>query len=67
MYGKHFSNNSYTGVFIKPLTVIKLRTLGQLRHVSGASACAIPKTSSNLIYSLNIHVYLLSFKTTQSA
>ena len=28
----YFPNNSYTGVFIKPRTVTKLRTLGQLRH-----------------------------------
>ena len=34
---KYFSNNSYTGVFIKPQTVNKLRTLGHLRHRSVAN------------------------------
>ena len=34
---KYFSNNSYTGVFIKPGIVTKLRTLGQLRRRSVAS------------------------------
>ena len=34
---KYFSNNSYTGVFIRPRTVTKLRTLSQLRHRSVAS------------------------------
>ena len=28
----YFPNNSYTRVFIKPRTLTKLRTLGQLRH-----------------------------------
>ena len=31
-----FPNDSYTGVFIRPRTVTKLRTLGQLRHRSVA-------------------------------
>ena len=34
---KYFPNDSYTGVFIRPRTVTKLRTLGQLRHRSVAS------------------------------
>ena len=34
---EYFSNNSYTGVFIKPRTVTMLRTLVQLRHRSAAS------------------------------
>ena len=38
--GKYVSNNSYTGIFIKPRPVTKLRTLGQLRHRSGASPCS---------------------------
>ena len=33
---KYFPNDSYTGVFIRPRTVTKLRTLGQLRHRSVA-------------------------------
>ena len=33
---KYISNNSYTRVFIRPRTVTKLRTLGQLRHRSVA-------------------------------
>ena len=35
---KYFPNDSYTGVFIRPRTVTKLRTLGQLRHRSVAIA-----------------------------
>ena len=34
---KYFPNDSYTGVFIRPRTVTKLRTLGQLRHRSVAT------------------------------
>ena len=34
---KYICNNSYTRVFIRPRTVTKLRTLGQLRHRSVAS------------------------------
>ena len=34
---KYFPNDSYTGVFIRPRTVTKLRTLGQLRHRSVAN------------------------------
>ena len=37
MFTKYLSNNSYTGVFIKPRTVTKLRTLVQLRHISVAT------------------------------
>ena len=41
----YFSNNTYTGVFIKPRTVTKLRTLGQLRHRSVArTLLARPRT-----------------------
>ena len=37
---KYFPNDSYTGVFvfIRPRTVTKLRTLGQLRHRSVANS-----------------------------
>ena len=35
---KYFPNDSYTGVFIRPRTVTKLRTLGQLRHRSVAKS-----------------------------
>ena len=35
-YVKYICNNSYTRVFIRPRTVTKLRTLGQLRHRSVA-------------------------------
>ena len=34
---KYFPNDSYTGVFIRPRTVTKLRTLVQLRHRSVAN------------------------------
>ena len=37
MKKRMFSKNSYTGVFIRPRTVTKLRTLGQLRHRSVAT------------------------------
>ena len=33
----YFPNDSYTGVFIRPRTVTKLRTLGQLKHRSVAT------------------------------
>ena len=33
---KYFPNNHYTQVFIRPLTVTKLKTLGQLRNRSVA-------------------------------
>ena len=33
---KYFPNDSYTGVFVRPRTVTKLKTLGQLRHRSVA-------------------------------
>ena len=35
---KYICNNSYTRVFIRPRTVTKLRTLGQLRHRSVVTA-----------------------------
>ena len=41
---KYFPNDSYTGVFIRPRTVTKLRTLGQLRHRSVASLQSCSKT-----------------------
>ena len=34
---KYFPNDSYTGVFTRPRTVTKLRTLGQLTHRSVAN------------------------------
>ena len=36
---KYISNNSNTRFFIRPRTVTKLRTLGQLRHRSVAMLC----------------------------
>ena len=38
---KYISNNSYTGVFIRPRTVTKLRTLGKLRHRSVAKLLCV--------------------------
>ena len=38
---KYFSKNSYTGVFIRPRTMTKLRTSGQLRHRSVATYICI--------------------------
>ena len=44
-----FPNDSYTGVFIRPRTVTKLRTLGQLRHRSVAiSRAAVYKTQTQM-------------------
>ena len=40
---KYISNNSYTRVFIRPRTVTKLRTLGQLRHRSVATCRHVAK------------------------
>ena len=41
---KYFPNDSYTGVFIRPRTVTKLRTLGQLRHRS------VARSNQDLLY-----------------
>ena len=46
---KYISNNSYTRVFIRPRTVTKLRTLGQLRHRSVAISDAATYNESNTI------------------
>ena len=47
---KYFPNDSYTGVFVRPRTVTKLRTLGQLRHRSVASNSGILSYYGSKIY-----------------
>ena len=49
---KYFSNNSYTKVFIKPRTVTKLRTLGEIRHRSVATILWSDATSFQIQFLL---------------
>ena len=44
---KFVCNNSYTRVFIRPRTVTKLRTLGQLRHRSVANMLEVVRLGSS--------------------
>ena len=53
---KYFANDSYTGVFIRPRTVSKLRTLGQLRHRSVASLLCNPFRFLAVVLVFNTHI-----------
>ena len=64
---KYISNNSYTRVFIRPRTVTKVRTLGQLRHRSVAKVYVYLLLRNSLLKAICYFVLLGDLYASQSS